>query len=97
MADKNLWVTAATISMLIVIAVAPMYGIARILNIIPPGHGTVVEIGHHPAFFPKAFCNEERYYIVIENTNGTQSWTWYVDEWYWKRWKVGDKVGVGIW
>lgn len=97
MFDKTYWVTVGAILLVLALSIGAALGVAYILNIIPPGHGTVVEVGHHPAFFPEAFCDRERYYIVIENMNGTQSWTWYVDEWYWKRWEVGDKVGVGTW
>lgn len=95
MFDKTYWVTVGAILLVLALSIGAALAVAYILNIIPPGHGTVVEVGHHPAFFPEAFCDRERYYIVIENMNGTQSWTWYVDEWYWKRWEVGDKVGVG--
>lgn len=95
MFNRNFEVTMGIILLVLALGLAVTLFVVCSLNLIPPGRGTVVEVGHHPAFFPEAFCDQERYYIVIENMNGTQSWTWYVDEWYWKRWEVGDKVGVG--
>lgn len=84
-----------TLTLAMIIALIVVVGVVATvaLRLAPPGVGVVTEKGSHPAFFPEAFCNEERYYIVIEHPSGKQCWTWYIDEWYWKRWEVGDKVG----
>lgn len=91
--------TRSRIVLIVTITLIILAGLTAIAVILfaPPGVGRVTEVGHHPAFFPEAFCDAERYYIVIEHPTGNQSWTWYIDEWYWKHWEVGDKVGVGTW